>query len=206
MIRKSLWWTSGTAALVLAGCLAFAAIDLRAPAAATSRPNETCAETPGSLQQLATIDNADDGSYQCLGLTFKGDAVEAIRLETHRVASAAGYPQADVKIAEFPVAVVESSHGAVLDGVPGHDAIILQGHFSTPPQTADLVTSFLYNGFTGEYRSCHITLGRVPDDGWRLVNQLDQTISHVLVATRRIPLFGTFGIANLEGACSSAEQ
>jgi hypothetical protein len=34
-----------------------------------------------------------------------------------------------------------------------------------------------------------------------LVNRLDQTISHIVVKTRQIPLLGTFGIANLEGAC-----
>jgi hypothetical protein len=65
-----------------------------------------------------------------------------------------------------------------------------------------LVTTFLYNGFTSEYRSCQITLDRTPNAGWRLVNRLDQTVSHIMVKTREIPLIGTFGIATLEGACT----
>ena len=96
---------------------------------------------------------------------------------------------------------VESSRGAVLDGVPGHDAIVLRGHVSAPPGKSELVTSYLYNGFTSEYRSCRITLDRTPDAGWRLVDRFDRTISHINVRTREMPLIGAFGIANLEGAC-----
>jgi hypothetical protein len=97
--------------------------------------------------------------------------------------------------------VIESTRGAVLDGVPGHDAIVLRGRFFAGSGKLELVTSFLYNGFTSEYHSCEITLDRTPVTGWRLVNRLDQTISHIVVKTRQIPLLGTFGIANLEGAC-----
>jgi hypothetical protein len=95
-------------------------------------------------------------------------AVRAIRLETHSVADD---DRRQVEIAEFSLAVVESSHGAVLDGVPGDDAIVLQGHFPTPPGRAALTISYLYNGFTGDYRSCPMTLDQARDAGWRLVNR-----------------------------------
>ncbi|MBV8167941.1 MAG: hypothetical protein JO021_14190, partial [Alphaproteobacteria bacterium] len=64
-----------------------------------------------------------------------------------------------------------------------------------------LVASYLYNGFTSEYRSCPITLDRTPDEGWRLVNRFDQTISRIVVRTREL-LVIPYGIANLEGACT----
>jgi hypothetical protein len=202
MIPKSLPWTFGTGSVTLVGGLVLAVIGPATPYAAPDRQDETCTNSSDSIQHLATIDTARDGSFQCLGLSLAGNAVKAIRVETHTLARTGWRPQAEqVTIAEFSVAVIESSHGAVLDGVPGHDAIILQGHFSTPPDTADLVTSYLYNGFTGEYRSCHISLARVPDDGWRLLDRFGQPISHIVVRTRQMPLIGMFGIANLDGAC-----
>jgi hypothetical protein len=191
------------AAVVLAGFPVFAAIGHANPAAVPGQPNEACANSTKVLKQLAMIDNASDGSFQCLGVSLDGDTVRAIRVETHSFSSAARRKETEkVKIEAFSRAVVESSRGAVLDGVPGHDAIILSGHFAAPSGKAELVTTFLYNGFTSEYRSCEIRLDRTPNTGWRLVNRLDQTISHIMVRTREIPLIGTFGIANLEGACT----
>jgi hypothetical protein len=188
-------------ALVIAGSSVFVAI-ASGNAVAAPGHDRTCARSTNSMQQLATIDNADDAKFQCLGLSLEGDRITAIHLETHDFSSNARSEVVEqVKIAEFPLAVVESSRGAVLDGVPGHDAIILRGHFSRPPGRADLVTVYLYNGFTSEYRSCPITLDHAPDTGWRLVNRLNQTVSHIIVRTRQIPVVGTFGIANLEGAC-----
>jgi hypothetical protein len=172
-------------------------------AAASSQPTESCPHSTKSLKQLAIIDNTSDGSFQCLAVSLEGGTVRAIHVETHSFASQDGQTGPEqIKIEEFPKAVVESSRGAVLDGVPGHDAIIIRGHFSTFSDRLELVTSYLYNGFTGEYRSCQIALDRTPGTGWRLVNRLDQTVSHILVRTRQIPLIGTFGIANLEGACT----
>ncbi len=181
-----------------------------APGSAVAAPvrlDRTCGHSTNSMQQLATIDNAGEAKFQCLGLFLEGDRVVAIRLETHDFASSDRRAVAEqVQIAEFPLAVVESSHGAVLDGVPGHDAIILRGHFSRPSGKAELVTIYLYNGFTSEYRSCRITLDRTPDAGWRLVNRLNQVVSHIVVRTREIPVIGTFGIANLEGACTQLDR
>jgi len=194
---------AGIAAIAFAGLPVRAATGPGTSPAAPSRQNGICAGSTASIKQLATIDNNRDGSFQCLGLSMDGDTVKGIRLETHRFVSTGTNTESDqVKIAEFPMAVVESSHGAVLDGVPGHDAIILQGHFTTPSGMATLVTSYLYNGFTSEYRSCQMTLARAPDASWRLVDLFDRTVSRIVVRTREIPLIGAFGIANLDGACA----
>ncbi len=132
-----------------------------------------------------------------------GDAVTALRLETHRFASARRHADGErVEVTEFPLAVIESHRGAVLDGIPGHDAIILHGTISASSPKTELVASYLYNGFTSEYRSCSITLDRTPDRRWRLINGFDQTISHIVVRTRDMFVIGPFGIANLEGACT----
>jgi hypothetical protein len=186
----------GLAALALAGSPVLAA---------PSRPAGICANSTATIRQLATIDNDDAGTgdFQCLGLSLEGDTVKGIRLETHRFASAGAPAYADdVTVAEFSLATLASSHGAVLDGVPGHDAIILRGNFSTPPRSAELVLSYLYNGITSDYRDCPMTLNQAPPAGWRLVNRLDQTVSLIVVRTRKMFLFGTIGIDNLEGACT----
>lgn len=167
------------------------------PAVARDRQAEICTNSTDSIQQLAKIEKPGDKSFQCLGVTFEGDAVKALRLETHRWAETE-----EVKVTEFPLAEVESSRGAVLDGIPGHDAIILRGNLSKPSNKTQLIASYLYNGFTGEYRSCSITLDRTPNAGWRLVNYLDQTVSRIVVRTRDMFVIGPFGIANLDGACA----
>jgi hypothetical protein len=197
---------AGMAALALAGSPFLAATVPGDALAAPVRLDRACSHSTNSMQQLATIDNANDAKFQCLGLSLEGDRVTAFRLETHDFASNDRRAVVEqVKIAEFPLAVVESSHGAVLDGVPGHDAIILRGHFSRPADKAELVTVYLYNGFTSEYRSCRITLDKAPGAGWRLVNRLNQTVSRIIVRTREIPVIGMFGIANLEGACTQLD-
>jgi hypothetical protein len=194
---------AGMAALVLVGLPVHAATGPETSVAGPTPQTGICAASTASLKQLATIDNNRDGSFQCLGLSMAGDTAKGIRLETHSFLSTGDHTESEqVKIAEFSMAVVESSHGAVLDGVPGHDAIILQGHFSTPSGMATLVTSYLYNGFTGEYRSCRMTLVQAPDASWRLVDRFGRTVSHIVVRTREIPLIGAFGIANLDGACT----
>jgi hypothetical protein len=178
------------------------------PAESPSRAGQqqrSCSHSAGSVHHLVTIDNADEGSFQCLGLAVDRGMVVALRLETHHVpASGRQGASANVSTEVFPLAVVESSHGAVLDGVPGHDAIILRGRFSTSPEKVELVTSYLYNGFTNEYRSCPITLDREPNGGWRLLNRFNQIVSHIAVRTRQMPVIGAFGIADLEGVCTPA--
>ena len=194
---------AGMAAVTLVGYSAHAAIGEAGSSIMPSHQGWACARSTDTVKQLAVIENSAEGSFQCLGLSLEGETVKAIRLETHSFMSPPGHPDVErVVVTEFPPAVVESNRGAVLDGVPGHDAITLQGNLSVPFRKKQLVTSYLYNGFTGEYRSCQIALERVPDAGWRLVNRFDQTISHIVVKTRQIPLIGDFGIASLDGACS----
>jgi hypothetical protein len=198
--RNSAWGKMAVA--FLAGAVLLLPMGVTTLAVA-SPPTDACTASSRSLTQLAMIDNATDGSFQCLGVAVDGDTVTAFRVETHRFASALRRKDSEqIEIEEFPKSVVESSRGAVLDGVPGHDAIILRGHLSRTAARSELVTTFLYNGFTSEYRSCRIILDRTPNAGWHLVNGLDQTISHIMVKTRQIPILGTFGIANLEGACT----
>ncbi len=68
------------------------------------------------------------------------------------------------------------------------------------------MTTFLYNGFTNEYRSCPVTLDREPNSGWRLLNRFNQIISLIAVRTRQMPVIGAFGIADLDGVCSPRER
>ena len=197
--RQIAW--AGMAALAVLAAPYLAAID---PAAGQDRQDEICINSTGSVQQLATIEKPGENTVQCLGIALEGDRVTALRLETHKFKSRDRHTEPEeVKVTEFSPAVVESSRGAVLDGIPGHDAIILQGNFSTSSNQTTLVASYLYNGFTGEYRSCSITLDRTPDAGWRLVNRLDQTVSRIVVRTRDLFVIGPFGIANLDGACAA---
>ena len=171
-------------------------------AGALVAPVDSCARSTPTVQQLATIDNASDGSFQCIGVFLEGGSVTAIRVETHRFSSVARREDSEhVKFEDFGKAAIESTRGAVLDGVPGHDAIVLKGQFPLVPGRLELVTWFLYNGFTSEYRSCRIALDRAPGNGWRLVDRLDRPVSRIMVRTREMPLIGTFGIADLEGVC-----
>jgi hypothetical protein len=171
--------------------------------AVASHQSRECARSTSAIQQLATIQSATEARFQCLGLSMDGQKVKALRLETHSFASVWGHPQPEqVTVAEFLPAVVDGRSGAVLDGVPGHDAILLQGNLSLQQSRSRLVTSYLYNGFTGEYHNCSITLDRTPDGGRRLLDNAAHVISHIVIKTRQIPVIGAFGIATLEGACS----
>jgi hypothetical protein len=161
-----------------------------------------CGNT-GKVQLLAKISNTRDSDVQCLGVKLDGNTIEALRVETHRLVAASDATISDhVKVKEFPVAQIESQQGAVLDGAQGHNAVILQGHASPSGRNVELVTSYLYNGLTGEYRSCRVTLDHSADAAWRLVNQYNETVSSIVVRTRSVPLLGTIGIANLDGACT----
>jgi hypothetical protein len=200
MPRVSFTRYSAWAAMAVVGVPFLAAIN---SAEGHDKPAEICTNSPGSIQQLATIEKPGEDQFQCLGVVLNGDRVKALRLETHKFTSRDRQAEAEaVEVTEFPLSVVESRRGAVLDGIPGHDAIILQGNFSMPSDRTELVASYLYNGFTGEYRSCSIALDRTSDAGWRLVNGFDQTVSHIVVRTRDMFVIGPFGIANLDGACT----
>jgi len=163
----------------------------------------SCSPDLDSMQQLAKIVNSRDDSYHCVGLTISNDAVRSIRFETHRFSSDHGSISENIKVIDFPVALIESSHGAVLEGEPGHDAVILQGRFSRPTTTAVLIIQYLYDGFTGGYRSCEIRLDKSADSRWHLMNARHENISRIVVRTWSLPLIGVAGISSLEGACPS---
>jgi hypothetical protein len=166
----------------------------------------SCTAATESVQQLAKIVNSRDDSFHCVGLVIGNDAITAIRFETHGFMSDQdGSVSERVKIIDFPVGLIESNYGAVLDGEPGHDAVILQGRFSRPTTTADLVIRYLYDGFTGGYRSCEVTLDRAADSHWHLMNARHENISRILVRTWSLPFIGVAGIANLDGACASKD-
>jgi len=218
-ISPSLWRRSvltGLAAMVLAGSLVLAATRPEPSAAAPlvdgsvtvpGRPNLGCSASTDSIKQLAMIDNTSEGGFQCLGVTVEGGTVTAVRLERHGFTSAAGQPvSARVRIVEFPAATVDSIHGAIVDGIPGHDAIILRGRFPSSPGKTELVMSYLFNGLTGEFHSCPVTIDSTAETGWRLINRYDQTISHIVVKIRQAPVIGVIGINDLEGACTPGDR
>jgi hypothetical protein len=195
---------AGVVGLVLAGPPSIAAPGPGESGARAGQKPIFCPNSAGRVHHLVTIDNGLDGSFQCLGLSSENGTVVALRLETHHVTTSGR--QAEVSTEEFPLDVVESSHGAVLDGVPGHDAIIIRGRLPRSPEKAELMTTFLYNGFTNEYRSCPISLDRQPNGNWHLVNRFNQVVSHISVRTRQMPVIGAFGIADLEGVCTPRER
>jgi hypothetical protein len=162
-----------------------------------------CAADSPTLHQLAQIFNSRDDGFQCLGIAIAGHTITAIRFETHASSREPAGTKA-IRVSEFPVSLIESRNGAVLDGRPGHKAIILQGRFARPSTSAELVIRYLYNGITSEYRQCAITIDQSADADWHLVNALHQTVTRIFVRTWALPLIGTAGIADLEGVCSRA--
>src|SRR5258708_4597882 len=128
-VRHTLW--AGAAALMALASPVLAMAD-------AAHPAEICVNSSNSMQQLAMIDKPGDDGFQCLGLMLDGDAVKALRLETHRFQSERRHADSErIEVTEFPLAVVKSSRGAVLDGIPGHDAIILQGNLSPSSSKAE---------------------------------------------------------------------
>jgi hypothetical protein len=135
----------GVIAIALSVCQpVLAGIGAENPLRAPNRPDLTCTSSTNSTRQLAMIDSTSEGGFQCLGVSLDGLTVKAIRLEAHRYADSQ-----PVRVTEFSPTMVASNHGAVLDGIPGHDAIILHGNFATSSGKPELELSFLYNGFTG---------------------------------------------------------
>lgn len=189
-------------ALALAGATASATPDFRSGANGEA---VGCDATGGSVQQLAEVFNTRDHNFQCLGVKVDGNAFRGLRVENHRLVETGDAPAENVSVDEFPVAEIESRHGAVLEGADGHDALIVQGSASSPDGDVELVTRYLYNGLTGEYRSCRIKLDHSAP-AWRLINQFNETVSRIVVKTRHVPVLGTIGIAALEGACTPARS
>lgn len=159
-----------------------------------------CRRTGAVVQPLATVRNTYDRDYQCLGVRVDAAAnVTAIRFETHR-------PDGHGTNRDFTLAEVASDRGAVLDGRPGHDAVILRGRIAAHAGSAALTVAFLRNGMTGEYRDCHVTLARDPAKAWHLLDAAGQRTSAIVVQTWGLPLVGTLGIDTLRGICPEAPK
>ena len=162
-----------------------------------------CSADTARVRQIALIFNSRDDGFDCLGLAIAEDAITAIHFESHTSSGDVADGQPPLRIHEFTIGQIETRHGAVLDGTPGHDAVILQGRFARPATRAELTIHFLYNGITNDYRQCAVTIGRSADHAWHLLNAFHQVVDRIFVRTWSLPLVGTAGIANLEGACTA---
>jgi hypothetical protein len=153
------------------------------------------------VRQLSRVVNSRDRNFECLGITVADGAIVAVRFERH---DAKIEPHAsDIGSTEYPTALIESPNGAVLDGTPGHDAIILRGRFRRPSTGGEFVIRYLYNGITNEWRQCVVSIHRSPADEWHLFDALHRTVSIVTVKMMRtVPFLGAVGIATLAGACT----
>jgi hypothetical protein len=196
---------TGTALLVVFALVA-AGASRGEERAGDARMAADCATGSASVQPLAKIVNTRDASFDCVGLSLDDHAnIRALRFEKHELSPRADAPTAvaaPVHVREFTPAEISSSRGAVLDGVPGHDALTLRGDLNDDKTTVPLLVSFLYNGLTGEYHSCTTTLLRGSDRRWRLLDARQRQVSLVRVQTWGLPLVGTVGIAAIQGLCS----
>jgi hypothetical protein len=155
-----------------------------------------CPGTTGAVQPLATIVNTRDRDYQCLGVVMDVAAnIIAIRFDSHR-------PEGNDSTRDFSPAEVASDRGAVLDGRPGHDAVILRGRIAAGTGSAALTLDFLRNGLTGEYRQCGFSLDRDADNRWHLFDASGRRESLIVIETWSLPLLGTIGIDDVRGICA----
>ena len=183
-------------ALVLAASSSGAA----APAVAESAG---CRAGAGQVQFLTTIRNTRDSNYDCLGVSVDGHAeITALRFEVHDTDADAAERTGGVHVREFALREIASSRGAVLNGVPGHDAVILHGEIVAGAKTATLVVRYLHNGLTGEFRECGVRLARGEDANWHLLDAASRPVPVVLIKTWALPLVGTVGIDTLQGICT----
>jgi len=164
-----------------------------------------CSPSSQSVQQIAKITNTRNRNFHCLGVALDSRSnIVAIRFETHEFdadrESRTGI-QRDVKIHDFMPQDIASAKGVVLDGRPGHDAVILQGNIVGGRSSERLVVKFLYNGLTDQFRECRVGLKRSGDAGWHLVDGEDRPVPLVVVETWSLPLIGTVGIRTLQGLC-----
>jgi hypothetical protein len=190
--RLGLW-----PAIVLAPIVALAVISADVKATVRAASGVVCTDGP-DVRQLSYIVNSRDRAVQCFGIVLANDTITAIRIENHLSAER-------ILVTDFPVARIESERGAVLDGRPGHDAIILKGRFGPGSAGAALVIRYLHNGVTNEYRQCAVSIEQGPQGGWRLLNARHENVSSIAVETWALPLIGVVGIATLDGACTDAE-
>jgi hypothetical protein len=175
-------------------------VETRADDATTG---EACAGISAPLQRLATILNTRDKSFDCLSLNLDEKAnIVGVRFEIHDVDDAGTQSARSVRIREFTAAQLAADRGAVLDGRPGHDALLLRMDIGAGKADIPLVVTYLYNGVTGEYRTCNGSLSRALDGNWHLVNGQGHDVSVLVVKTWGVPVVGTIGIESVQGICT----
>lgn len=167
--------------------------------------SRACAPASPSLQQLAVIVNTRNDDYNCLSASVDRRAnITALRFEAHKVTIdpvSGRRVTRGVRVRELTPHDIGSAKGAVLDGRPGHDAVILHGEIVAGRSTQTLVIEFLHNGLTNEFRACPVALDRGPHRAWHLVDAHNAPVPLVVVKTWALPVIGTVGIATLQGIC-----
>ncbi len=167
-----------------------------APAHARATTEGACEAASPQLQPLAKVVNTRDTTYHCLGVSIDARAeITAIRFETHAAAEAVA------SVRSFTPDEIARTQGVVLDGTPGHDAVILQGDIVPGQPTTTLHLKFLHNGITGEFAQCTVTIDRAEGAPWRLAHARADAFPVVVVRTWAVPLLGTIGIDTVEGIC-----
>jgi len=168
-----------------------------APPVTRDAARGACETASPELQPIAKVVNTRDTTYHCLGVSVDARAeIMAIRFETHAAAEAGV-----ARVRSFTPDEIARRQGVVLDGTPGHDAVILQGDIVPGQPSTTLHLKFLHNGITGEFYQCAVTLDRTEGAPWRLANARPNAFPLVVVRTWAVPLFGTIGIDTVEGIC-----
>ena len=186
----------GSARRIAVLLLIFAAALATAPADARD-PVGGCETASPELQPLAKVVNTRDTTYHCLGVSVDARAeITAIRFETHAAAETGV-----ARVRSFSPDEIARTQGVVLDGTPGHDAVILQGDIVPGQPSTTLHLKFLHNGITGEFYQCAVMLDHAEGTPWRLKNAPPGGFPLVVVRTWAVPLFGTVGIDTVEGIC-----
>ena len=186
-------------ALAIAVAIASGIVETRADGVAAG---EACADISAPLQRLATILNTRDKSFDCLSVNLDEKAnIVGVRFEIYDVDDAGTQSWGPVRVRDFTASQLATDRGAVLDGRPGHDALLLRMDFGAGKADIPLVVTFLYNGVTGEYRACNGSLSRTLDGNWHLVDAQGHDVSVLVVKTWGVPVVGTIGIESVQGIC-----
>jgi hypothetical protein len=203
MKKNRLRWGAAVLFLALGASVGLRLLAQPVTSSVTPRlPANACSAAAESIKPLAEIRNTRDPNFDCLGLAVGHGSIRALHIEAHRFSTEGGRDQVEqVKTIEFAPADIERDAGVVLDGIPGHDAIILRGKFSANHRYAELETSFLYNGLTGEYHRCAVKIDGSGESNWRLVDAANKPIEQIVIRTWQLPLLGIVGIETLDGVC-----
>lgn len=138
------------------------------------------------FQPLASITNNRNADLQSLSVLLDGGQLVGLRFNT---VNGANPHESDFSLDEMKA-------GAVLDGDPKHQAIVLRGSIDSTMGNANLMITYLSNGIFGTHKACRARIVRDPSGRWHIVNIYDhQRVAHLVVQT------WTLGISTIEGIC-----